>query len=123
MGSAWEGGTRRPRGAREECSPLRLALIVLLCGVASSASAEVVLVDPGSVPRYRANASDPSIGTSWTTASYDDTAWTTGSYGIGFDGGGSALSLLGTIVPSSSVSVYTRVPFTVANAAAIQTLF
>jgi hypothetical protein len=65
--------------------------------------------------RYLANSSDPGLGSSWTQPGFDATAWQKGSYGVGFDvgPGPSARGLLRTQVSPDTVSIYTRIPFTV----------
>ena len=82
-----------------------------------------VLVQAGSAMRYRANASDPGVGTTWTTEAFIDSGWPTGTYGVGYETGSGAQNLIATAVPAGAFSVYTRSTFVVADVNAIQNLF
>jgi len=73
--------------------------------------------------RYRANASDPGLGTTWATESFVDTAWPSGVYGVGYETLTGAQSLIATNVPAGVFSVYTRASFSIADVTAIQNLF
>ncbi|HKQ62042.1 MAG TPA: metallophosphoesterase, partial [Candidatus Polarisedimenticolaceae bacterium] len=80
-----------------------------------------VVVQFGSTLKYRANASNPFIGMTWTTEIFDDSTWASGSYGIGYEtGANGAQNLIQTSVPTTSVSVYTRAQFNVANPSSVQ---
>jgi hypothetical protein len=62
----------------------------------------------------------------WTEEGYADAAWSVGIYGAGYDTATAppnASSLILTAVPAGTLSVYTRVPFTVTNPAAITGMF
>ncbi|RLA24929.1 MAG: hypothetical protein DRR11_21300, partial [Gammaproteobacteria bacterium] len=78
------------------------------------------VIERGSGMSYLANESDPAIGISWTTGSFVPTAgWQAGSYGVGFDRHGDADGLIDTLVPTTSVSVYTRASFEITDMTAI----
>ena len=99
-----------------------LALLVLLAAPALPA-AETVLVQEGSACRYRANASNPGIGTTWTAEGYADGSWALGSYGLGYETDlPGAFGLIATSVPSGTFSAYTRARFTIADPGAVTTL-
>lgn len=97
------------------------------CGVPAGrrAEAETVLVELGSATRYRSNASDPGLGTSWVAEGFDDSSWSTGNLGVGYDTGGlpNALALIGSSVPAGSWSAYTRSRFSLTDTASIANLF
>ncbi|HKQ60992.1 MAG TPA: thrombospondin type 3 repeat-containing protein [Candidatus Polarisedimenticolaceae bacterium] len=97
-----------------------VTLVLLLATAPVSAQ---VIVEIGSSMRYRANTSNPGIGTNWTSGGFDDASWATGAYGVGYDTGGAAQPLLQTIVPSNTSSIYTRVRFTVSDPTAVHNLF
>jgi hypothetical protein len=81
------------------------------------AGRSVVLAE-GAPMLYRANSSDPGIGTAWTAASYDTTGWLSGTYGVGYETSFSppwAVDLIQTSVPANTASVYTRANFTVSD--------
>ncbi len=95
-----------------------------LLAMASSAFADLPLVQFGSAIRYLANASDPGLDvTTWTQPGFDDQAWAQGEYGIGFEGvPPGALSLIRTTAPMGLRSIYTRSVFTVENLAKVDAL-
>lgn len=98
---------------------------LLVAGPLSFARAETILVQAGSTMSWKANATDPGLGTDWIAAGFDDSSWDTGTYGVGYDTGGApnATALLATTVPSGSYSVYTRTTFTVVSPASVANLF
>jgi hypothetical protein len=98
-----------------------LALAWTTAGVARAA--ETVLVQAGKAMVWKANASDPGLGLTWTTEAFTATGWNNGSYGIGYETGTGAAALLSTTVPSTSNSVYTRTTFTIADVAAVDNVF
>ena len=61
------------------------ASFALALMAARAALAETVLVESHTTTSYRANPSDPGIGTSWTAEAFDDTAWGQGTYGVGYE--------------------------------------
>ena len=73
--------------------------------------------------RYRANASDPGIGTSWTGETFDDSAWTPGFYGVGYETAVGAENLLLSHVAPGVASVFTRARFTIQDVAAVRDVF
>ncbi|HEX5043734.1 MAG TPA: metallophosphoesterase [Candidatus Polarisedimenticolaceae bacterium] len=86
--------------------------------------AETVLVQAGASCRYRANSSNPGIGTTWTAEGFADGSWPSGTYGVGYETSlPGALGLIATAVPSGTVSIYTRARFTVADPAQVTNLF
>ncbi len=85
---------------------------------------EQVLVESGSSMVYLANASDPTIGMTWTDPAFDDSAWTTGIYGAGFENNlPGASSLIQTVVPSGTLSLYTRTTFEIVDASSAISVF
>jgi hypothetical protein len=60
---------------------------------------------------YLDNSSDPGLGLTWTAEVFDDSSWSHGDYGIGYDTKFAATNLLETLVPSGTLSVYTRARF------------
>ncbi len=95
------------------------AAILVTTGIAR---AETVLVEAGKTMTWRANSSDPGIGTSWTAEGFNAGAWTAGSYGVGYETGTGAAALLATTVPGATNSVYTRTTFTIADVSAVTNL-
>ena len=87
------------------------------------ASADTVVVDETSSVQWLANTSDPALGETWTATGFNDTSWTPGTFGIGYDTGPGALGLLDTLVPDTSVSVYTRTTFDLIDAAGVTNLW
>ena len=90
-----------------------------------SRSKETVLVEFASTMDYLANSHDPGLGLSWTLEGYTpDGDWTTGaSYGVGYEAGTGAESLIPTVVPVGTRSIYTRSSFNVADVTAIKDVF
>jgi hypothetical protein len=74
----------------------------------------------------RALVPSASIGTSWRQAGFDDASWTPGTLGMGFDTNGSYGSAIGLNLQSAmlnaNASAYLRVPFTVADPEAFNSL-
>ena len=62
-----------------------LAVTIALALVPGPAltGAETVLVASGQSMVYRANSSDPGIGTAWMQESFNSSAWLSGIYGVG----------------------------------------
>jgi hypothetical protein len=90
--------------------------VIVLAAVAIDLPAmaqERTLVEAGSQMRYLANSADPGLGLTWVTTGFDDTAWGDGFYGVGYDTSGDADDLIATVVPAGSLSIYTRVQFTI----------
>ena len=79
-------------------------------------------VDQGSSAAYLANASDPGIGTAWTATTFDDSVWSSGPYGVGYESASGAENLIQTTVPTGTISIYTRVAFTISDVAAVGNL-
>jgi hypothetical protein len=103
---------------------MKTAAWLVLLAVAGTARAETVLVQAGSACRYRANSSNPGIGTTWTAEGFADGAWAMGPYGVGYERAlPGAQALLATSVPSGTVSIYTRARFTIADPAQVTNLF
>ena len=104
-----------------------LIAMVALCEMAAGrAHAQgVTLVEQGSTMRYKANATNPGIGLTWTAEAFSDASWTAGSYGVGYDTAGppNALALISSTVPSGTSSVYTRASFFIADPAQVSNLF
>ncbi len=88
-----------------------------------SSRIETVLVADGSTAKYKANATDPGIGTTWTAEAFNDTAWSSGPYGMGYDVDGAASNLIDTTVPVGTVSIYTRATFSIANVSQVLNLW
>lgn len=67
-----------------------------------------------------------NIGTSWRLAGFNDAAWTPGTLGMGFDTTGSYGSAIGLNLQAAMLNVnasaYVRVPFTVADPGAFNSL-
>ena len=91
--------------------------------VATASAAETVLVQAGKAMTWRANGSDPGLGTTWTAEGFAASGWSAGSYGVGYETGTGAAALLATTVPSTSNSVYTRTTFSIADVSAVSNLF
>jgi hypothetical protein len=110
--------------SRLACRAAAVALAALGASGSTALAAETVLVALDSPIRYRANLSDPGIGTLWTQALYNDTTWPIGSYGVGYEAAPpGASALIRTPVPAGTLSIYTRARFTVADPAAVASLF
>ncbi|MCO6045237.1 lamin tail domain-containing protein [Aeoliella sp. ICT_H6.2] len=66
------------------------------------------------------------LGTTWTEAGFDDSTWSTGTAGIGYeDSPGSSVnyaSLLDTVIPSGTTSLYTRFEFNLSDPNAFDSL-
>ena len=61
-----------------------------------------------------------AVAVDWAAPGYSNAAWSAGTYGVGYDTATAppnASSLIVTSVPAGSLSVYTRVPFTVSSPA------
>src|SRR6185369_11675045 len=102
---------------------LRASLVAAAVLVTNGfARAETVLVEAGKTMTWRANSSDPGIGTSWTAEGFNAGAWTAGNYGVGYETGTGAAALLATTVPAATNSVYTRTTFTIADVSAVTNL-
>lgn len=91
-------------------------------------SSDLVLVPKLAINReppmaYLANSADPGIGMSWTAPGFDDSAWSHGDYGIGYEQGSGAESLIATNVPFGTVSAFTRVRFEIADVSQITEMF
>ncbi len=71
---------------------------------------------------YRANGSDPGIGSSWTLEAFDDSNWPTGSFGTGYETATGAQQLIQTPVPAGTRSIYTRSTFQIGNVASVVNL-
>ncbi len=84
---------------------------------------ESVLVGPGSAMRYLANASNPGIGSTWTTEGFVDAAWSVGTYAAGYEALAGAEDLISTTVPVGTRSLYTRATFQIADLGAIDDVF
>jgi hypothetical protein len=72
--------------------------------------------------RYQANASDPGLGLTWTAPGFDDQSWPQGNYGVGYEAATGAEQLLQTLVPTNTVSVYSRARFDVADPSSLRRL-
>ena len=74
---------------------------------------ELVLAVEGSTVLYRANTTNPGIGLAWIAENYVvDANWLSGVYGLGYETVASspnANSLISTTVPTTSLSVYSRI--------------
>ncbi|MCP3979735.1 MAG: hypothetical protein GY716_10475 [bacterium] len=120
----WSGGGRSAAEYRSS-SVARAMLLTLWLGifVAAGAAAETVYVEMDSSTQYRINTTDPGLGTTWTTAGFDDVTWATGTFGVGYESVPlPAEDLLRTVVSVNSKSVYTRTHFNVTDAGAVQGL-
>ncbi|HKQ60873.1 MAG TPA: thrombospondin type 3 repeat-containing protein [Candidatus Polarisedimenticolaceae bacterium] len=85
---------------------------------------EVQFVGFGSPIRYKANEVDPGLGLTWVTEAFNHTSWPTGTYGIGYDAEpNGAQALLQTTVPVSTLSLYTRAQFNIADVSTVHDLF
>jgi hypothetical protein len=104
-------------------SAVLLAALAILATAGAVRAAETVLVQAGKSMVWKANASDPGLGLTWTTEGFAATGWNSGTYGIGYETGTGAAALLSTTVPSTSNSVYTRTTFTIADVAAVSNVF
>ena len=91
-------------------------------------SSDLVLVPKLAINReppmsYLANNADPALALTWTAPGFDDSSWGRGNYGIGYEIGSGAESLLTTNVPSGTVSLYTRVSFEILDVLEIDEIF
>jgi len=101
-----------------------LTMLALLLAAVPAAAVETSLVIAGSSMQYRANTSDPGIGTTWTAESFTPSGWSSGTYGVGYETAPpGATSLIATSVSTSSRSVYTRATFSIADVSAVQNLY
>ncbi len=92
--------------------PSILFILVALAAVGGAARGQMqVLVEEGFSMHYRANGSDPGIGSSWTLEAFDDSNWPTGSFGTGYETATGAQQLIQTPVPAGTRSIYTRSTF------------
>ena len=100
-----------------------LAFAALALGGPARAQ-EVDLVTQGSACVLFANTAGTGLGTTWTTATFDDSTWTAGTYGVGYDTGTGtvATALLQSTINTASASVYTRARFNVPSAAGVTSL-
>ena len=89
------------------------------------ASTSVTLLAAGAEAAVLVPASG-ALGTTWTQAAFNDAAWTRGATGIGFDTGPDYGGLIGLDIESAmlgkNASAYLRHPFTVADAATVDSL-
>jgi hypothetical protein len=124
MGHECSNGTAPNYGEPNDISftgipALRDGLNVLAIGVwnVSQTSSDLVLVPrlsinrpQSSTMRYLANQSDPGVGSSWTTVSFDEVVagWSPGNYGVGFEAATGAEDLINTDVSPSTRSLFTR---------------
>jgi hypothetical protein len=84
---------------------------------------ERVVVEPGTLARWLANATDPGIGLAWTEPGFDDAGWDAGALGIGYETAPpGAAGLLETTVAPDAASVYLRVAFVVDDPGAVSTV-
>jgi glucose/arabinose dehydrogenase len=87
----------------------------------------VTLLSEGTPARYLI-PTNSSLESIWPTPSFDDTGWPSATPGIGYDEDSTYLSEFGTggnlgdSLNGENTSVYLRIPFDVADAAAIATL-
>ena len=85
---------------------------------------EASLVSAGAALRWLVPTA--SLGTTWLARSFSDVGWAAGTSGIGYDTGTGYDALLATDVQAAmfnvATSLYVRLPFTVANPAALGTL-
>ena len=122
--SGGAAGSQIERRRSSSSGWLAAASVVVALLAARAASAESVLVEIHSGTTFLANASDPGIGTSWTTEAFNDAAWSQGSYGVGYETAPpGAVNLLGSTVPSGSRSVYTRARFSIEDPGSIGLLW
>jgi len=92
---------------------------------ANSGPDDAPIVQFGSQMKYIANLSDPGIaGATWTGEAFSDSGWSEGSYGVGYElSAGGAQNLIQTLVPAHAYSVFTRARFTVDDPTAINGAF
>ncbi|MFN2378240.1 MAG: metallophosphoesterase [Candidatus Binatia bacterium] len=114
---------KSPKLLSPRCLSLSAGLAALLALSPAAAWAETVLVAAGTPMTWKANSSDPGLGTSWTAEAFTPSGWNAGTYGVGYETGTGAAALLSTTVPSTSNSVYTRTTFSVADVSAVTNLF
>ncbi len=87
-------------------------------------ASESVLVAAGAAMSYLANTANPGIGTTWVAEAYVPAGWSAGTYGVGYETAPpGATSLIATSVSSSSLSVYTRTTFSIADVTTVNNLF
>ncbi|CAN5498558.1 hypothetical protein BH10PLA1_BH10PLA1_01850 [soil metagenome] len=69
---------------------------------------------------------DNSLGSAWTQSGFNDSSWIGGTTGVGYKTDGSFSSAIGTntqsLMSSKASDAYIRIPFSVANPAAFNTL-
>ena len=88
-----------------------------------SSPPETVLVEAASPMSYLANLSDPGVQMSWVAEGFDDSGWPQGVYGVGYETNTGVEDLAQTIVPTGSVSVFTRTTFEIGNVTDVSNLF
>jgi len=115
----------QPRRLQSAVAGRLLAAAVLVAAAGGQATAaETVLVAAGTSMTYRANASNPGIGITWTAEAFTPSGWSAGSYGVGYETSPpGATSLVPTTVASTSASVYTRATFSIADVSMVNNLF
>ena len=102
--------------------PRRLSVALVVALLARGAGAQT-LVQAGSQMRMLANRVDPGVGLAWVQPGFDDGGWIAGDYGVGYElSPTGALNLFRAVVPSSSLSVYTRAPFWIDDPALVTRL-
>jgi len=95
----------------------------------SPPSTDLVLVPKLSINRgqtmtWLANQTDPGLGMGWTAETFDDSAWTSGRYGVGYEEqGAGAHQLLNTVVPTGTLSIFTRARFIIPDVSIISNFF
>jgi thrombospondin type 3 repeat protein len=74
--------------------------------------------------RYKANYTNPGLGTNWVTEAFDDNTWSPGFYGVGYESAapGAENLLLSQVVPGA-LSVYTRADFTITDVSTVNDVF
>jgi hypothetical protein len=77
-------------------------------------------IEMSTTMKYMANSSDPGGGLAWVAPGFPEPGWGGGPYGVGYDSLGQASSLLNTVVPDGTSSVYTRVSFTIASSSGLK---
>ena len=98
---------------------LQTTVVALICAASSPTfTAETVLVQGGSSMRYLAPSTN-ALGTTWTAPGFADAGWTAGTYGVGYDSG----AMIHTTVAATVDAVYTRAHFTVADLAAVESVW
>ncbi|MFT5123627.1 MAG: hypothetical protein ACI9QL_001814 [Candidatus Omnitrophota bacterium] len=82
-----------------------------------------VLVEQHAAMTYLANQTASGVDATWMAETFDDSSWTAGTYGIGYDNGGSASALNQTTVPNDVFSVFTRSVFSIVDLSTVTNLF